>query len=240
MTVILSIKSKLIVLFALPFIIFSLSCSMGSNVESIKPSTFGARIYSSLSAISDLNARRQAYSNLQALERYEYWKIRFSTFITRSHLSSKQVDQVNELASVITLDYFENADIKSVFNTVIIPKWIKKNEKLFSSYETFDLLFSVNPERSSAAIMNIKNNSKNASYNTLLVEQELGGGGISCICALGSSYTCPFWTFFPITVHYYTCEKIGTASCTESVRGCGALMDDACDGNFCPAFNPNP
>lgn len=228
-------RNKLILLSLILFII-NFSCSKNSNIEPkehrIKPSALGLKLYSSISTINDIDAKRIAYGSLSNVERFQYWKARLSNLSNSGRFSELQIEKINNFSSALFVEYFENSDKKAIFNTEFIPNWVKTNEKVFTSFEVFDILFSIAPEQSSASISQQKTLKKSSSGTNILTEET----GANCICALGSSYTCPLYIAFPLKITYFECYK-GTATCTETVRGCGALMDDACDGNFCPAMN---
>ena len=79
----------------------------------------------------------------------------------------------------------------------------------------------------------ILGNKVDAIARTSLLSEN--GSESNCFCALGSIVTCAQIIMTPVgpAVHYQDCSLAKPPGCKESLRGCGAFYDGACDGNKC-------
>ncbi len=224
--------SRLLVLAALVGCLLSCTKEKVSTEPIQRPSL---KTFTSVTNVSNLEARKVAYSSLNGNERFQFWQGRFEVAISSGEYNEIQISKIRELANALSPEYFTNSDKKEIFKAVQLPKWIESCKNILSDYQIFDLIFSIKYEASSLLVMKANQTASGTTNQVNLVAP--GDGGGNCTCALGSSYTCPYYSSIPPFISYHPCSKASSVACSESVRGCGALLDDACDGNVCPMYN---
>lgn len=176
-----------------------------------------------LSNLRTRELRNQAYSTFSDKERLNLWHTKLSYEMNSGGHSKEKVQKIQELKDYLNLKIFQKSDEREIFSRVWLPNWIKNSSAIFTDEEIGVLVFSF--EKLSSPRSTKKANQSLTSFG--------GESEGSCKCAVGSNFTCPTYYFVgtQMVVRWGDCTKSGT--CISSVRGCGALVDDACDGNVC-------
>jgi hypothetical protein len=192
--------------------IFIISCSKNESITEDDNFLQGMQIYKRLSMSSNLEETRLAYSSLSSSERQKMWQAKLTSKLISNSFSAEQKRKILDIKNHLTLDVFNKGDAREIFYTNWFPSWATSATKTFSNIEIYNLIFSIN----------------DISPVTNLQESPKG-----CICALHSTFTCPKWSVtWPLVLNFGTCKLKGT--CVAKDSGCGALMDQECDGDFCP------
>ncbi|WP_410220737.1 bacteriocin fulvocin C-related protein [Pedobacter sp.] len=201
------------------------ACQKNDQISTTDTLANGKQLLSRLTAIQDIQNTRLAYSTLTAQERHDVWIARFDEKIKSGEWSSQQIEKIKEFADHLALNVFVKGDKREIFFTSFFPTWMKSASKVFNDVEIYNLVFALKDIQPT--------NTTSNGQETNLVAPGDGGGG-SCFCALHSGFTCPHWSLSPYpNLSWGTCLKSG--ACTQPAgNGCGALLDQECDGNSCP------
>jgi hypothetical protein len=193
----------------LAIVIFFSSCSKNESSAPVEsPNSIGTKLLGAVMQYDNPEILKLAYSSLSDGDRFLLWKAKLSNASKDDSYSDIQKKLIQEINDKISIKNFMKSDEREVFNKVWLPAWITKNKSSFIGDELYNLLFTIQAVKSGELTI-----SKSVSE-------------VNCHCKLGSSWTC-----YQGSMYWSTCTKLN--DCRELDRGCGALFDDRCDGNFC-------
>ncbi len=205
------IRFKLYFIFVLSCIFVSCKENEIYDPELNKPFLTGKAITNKLNTITLSVERNLIFATLSPEEKLNFWLTKFKK-MQSSALNTAQKRAIGELIDMLSIQVFTPGDVKEVFQQVKIPNWIERQKSVFTDIQIHTLLFT---------------------YDDAVKESNLNSSGSEqyedCHCAVGARYTCVRYTF--PGVQYGDCQKQG--ECLRAPNGCGALMDNECDGNKC-------
>lgn len=112
---------------------------MGENFTLLE----GDKIYRNISAISNIETVRLAYSNLSSIERLSLWEAKFTSILKSNTYSPEQRIKILEIKNYLNLKIFNEGDEREVFYTTWFPEWVTSAGGIFSNTEIYNLVFSL-------------------------------------------------------------------------------------------------
>jgi len=202
------------------FALFLLSCAKEKTAVNFSQDQLllkGNELFSKIEKIEGVENRKLAYSNLSNAERYSVWNGKLEKLLNSNKFTKEQKIRISALKDKLSIGLFNPGDDREVFKSIWLPEWIRNSKPYFNEIQIYNIAFTLDDE----IIPSINNELQTSGSES---------GDNMCFCAVYSNFTC-LYSYFGNPA-FGTCHKLAT-SCITKVRGCGALWDDDCDGNFC-------
>ncbi|WP_175634475.1 bacteriocin fulvocin C-related protein [Pedobacter ghigonis] len=210
-----NIKSYLLI----SFLVLAFGCKKSHQADDQVATTrtgIQTALVHDILAITNDDNRRLAFSQLSNIQRFDFWKAKLSMTLDKTNYTAAQLELLREMYGYIVPRIFEESDEKEIFHNSVVPMWVRKASKIFSSKEIYEILFSLDYEEQPVMALSTS-----------------GSETAGCICAVGSGYTCGKWNgSYPPGFTWGTCTKSSSNDCAE-YRDCGALFDLMCNGDIC-------
>ena len=187
--------------------------------------------FESLRNLKSSAEMRIAFEGLSSFEKASFWKYNIKKSLAGlTRLQRKIILEIHDQISPAAYEKGSNEYI--LFTTLIVPKWLKMAETVFSRDKISELFYFLEGEK----IVN----SSSDSHRMDQVLPKYDESAPDCKCNIGSSYSCKKRE---VTVGTRGAEiKIAYGSCTYSSSayicdrddyGCGLIGMWACNGNDC-------
>ncbi|WP_285008994.1 bacteriocin fulvocin C-related protein [Pedobacter faecalis] len=183
-----------------------------SNLSGFEPTKQSVATLQKIQRLQGFEEARIAYASLSQNERHSLWMTKLQLAIESNKYNSNQVKLIKDIMKSLKIDFFRKGEYKEVFKTAILPDWIERSKSIFTKDEIYNLLFTL--ENSNGANFSISSSG----------DEQLP----ACHCARGSNWTC-----YLGGGNFANCWVLVAYDCVTQSTGCGAFMDDECDGNFC-------
>ncbi len=191
-------KNKILVsLFALSF--FGLSCNKADGVAS--PEKVDKQLITEITKLTNVQAQKTVYRNLNKTEKYQLWQNHLSQFIDDKSLSAKQLELLQLVMKTITPEFFigvepsKNAYYQQITELDYLAKKEFKGKLLTAIFSTISAKGIITPDYV---------------------------GNPKCECSSKSDYC---------SGAYNRCFDLQNSKLCEPTPGCGTLLLYTCNGD---------
>ena len=187
-----------------------------------------------------------AFNMLSGNEKVAIHELHITRYMGRKSFNPTQTGLIREFLEFNKSDYYDiSSDAKETATTFFAKNWLDRARKNFSDNEIYTIAFSLDDIELRIARMERESvvnstgtepryqlNPDRSPYNI----ESLA----NCYCSVGSSFTCPQYSFTLGTDNKTTSVRVGYAPCSylymqpcDTEGGCGFGGWSTCDGNRC-------
>jgi len=187
-----------------------------------------------------------AFNMLSGQEKVAIHELHINRYASRKSFNPTQTGLIREFLQFNKGEYYDlSSDARETAITYFAKNWLDRAKKIFSDNEIYTIAFSLDDieqrldRMARQSIVNVNGtepryqlNPDRSPYNN----ESLG----NCYCSVGSSFTCPQFSFTLGADNKTTSVRVGYSPCTylylqpcDTEGGCGFGGWSTCDGNKC-------
>jgi hypothetical protein len=187
-----------------------------------------------------------AFNMLRGDEKVAIHELHINKYTARKSFNPVQKALINEFLGFNKSEYYDlHSDAREAAITYFAKSWLDRAKNCFSPDEIYTIAFSLDDIELRVDRMNhqfASNSSGNDLRNQLNPDRSpYNNESLSnCFCNVGSSFTCPQFSFTLGTETKTTAVRVGYAPCSylylqpcDTEGGCGFAGWSTCDGNKC-------
>jgi hypothetical protein len=187
-----------------------------------------------------------AFNMLPGEEKVAIHALHISRYASRKSFSATQQALIREFLQFNKSEYYDlRSDARETAITYFAKSWLDRAKTCFTANELYTLVFSLDDIEQRLARMShqyASNSTGGDSRNQMNPDRSPYNieSLSNCFCNVGSSFTCPQYSFTLGTDNKTTSVKVGYSPCSylylqpcDTEGGCGFGGWSTCDGNKC-------
>jgi hypothetical protein len=192
------------------------------------------------------NDQLTAFNMLSGTEKVAIYELHLTKYMARKSFNPIQTGMIREFLQFNKSDYYNiGSDARETAITYFARNWLDRAKRNFSDNEIYTIAFSLDDIELRLDHMlrqSLVNSTGSEPRNQLNPDRSpYNNESLSnCYCSVGSSFTCPQYSFTLGTSEKTTSVRVGYAPCSylymqpcDTEGGCGFGGWSICDGNKC-------